>query len=332
MRLVLLVLLLASTQAEARKRTQPRTARPVVVVAAPDPATAHSAFIRGDYIQAASLYSQVLASSRLTTAQRGPILVNRGYAYIRMSRDAEAMADLRQAVALDPSDADAANALSVLQNRAALGKVAAATGAQPAHGWGLLARLPGRRWILSGKKALMHVRFEWAKVGIAMAFGGKDAKGNRIEGQYTIDPGLNAIRATYAYRGKVVLSQIEVTPDRFVETVPAKAGERQVTQIQSDGNLLVTTEKMKSKAWQTASRQTLVPASEDMIASLNWPEVAEPRESFGKGLLRSMKEGALAGFRDGMAQGVNDATAYRVRQVTRTKQCKTLAGETVQCP
>jgi tetratricopeptide (TPR) repeat protein len=332
MRFVLLVLLLATSQAEARKRVQPRAARPVAVAPAPDPATAHSAFIRGDYIQATALYSQVLASSRLTTAQREPILLNRGYAYLRMNRDAEAMADLRQAVALDPGDADAANALSVLQNRAALGKVAAATGAQAAHGWGLLARLPGRRWILSGKKALMHVRFEWSKVGISMAFGGKDAKGNRIEGQYTIDPGLNAIRATYTYRGKVVLSQIEVAPDRFVETVPAKAGERQVTQLQSDGNLLVTSQKMKSKAWQTDTRQTLVPASEDMIASLNWPEVAEPRESFGKGLLRSMKEGALAGFRDGMTQGLTDATAYRVRQVTDTKLCKTVTGEAVKCP
>jgi hypothetical protein len=249
-----------------------------------------------------------------------------------MNRDAEAAADLRQAVALDPSDADAANALAVLQNRVALRKVSGATGAQAAYGWGLLARLPGRRWILSGKRAVMHVRFEWAKVGISMAFGGKDAKGNRIEGQYSVDPGLNAIRATYTYRGKVVLSQIEATPDRFVETVPAKSGERQVTQIQSDGNLLVTIEKMKSKAWQTASRQTLVPASEDMIASLNWPEVAEPRESFGKGLVRSLKEGALAGFRDGMTQGLTEATAYRVRQVTDTKQCKTIAGEIVKCP
>jgi hypothetical protein len=333
MRSVLLVLLLLlASEAEARKRVKPRAPHSVAVAPAPDPATAHSAFIQGDYVQATALYSRVLASPRLTTAQRALILLNRGYAYLRMNRDAEAASDLRQAVALDPSDADAANALSALQNRSALGKVAGAMGAQGAYGWGLLARLPGRRWILSGKKALMHVRFEWTKVGISMMFGGKDANGNRIEGQYSIDPGLNAIRATYAYKGKVVVSQIEVAPDRFVETVPSKAGERQVTQTQSDGNLLVTTEKMKSKAWQTASRQTLVPASEDMIATLNWPEVAVPRESFGKGLLRSMKEGALAGVRDGMTQGVNDATAYRVRQVTGTKKCRTVAGDIVECP
>ncbi|HEX6411140.1 MAG TPA: hypothetical protein VFZ88_11205 [Sphingomicrobium sp.] len=332
MRSVLLVLLLLASEADARKRVQPRAARPAVVTPAPDPATAHSAFIRGDYVQATALYSRVLASPRLPAAQRAPILLNRGYAYLLMNRDAEAAADLQQAAALDNTDADAANALSVLQNRAALGKAAAATGAQGAYGWGLLGRLPGRAWILSGKKAVMHVRFEWAKVGISMAFGGKDTKGNRIEGQYFIDPGRNAIRATYAYRGKVIVSELEVARDRFVETLPGKADEREVTQAQTDGSLVVTTEKMKSKSWQVASRRTLVPASDDMIASLNFPEEAEPRESFGKGILRSLKEGALAGFRDGMTQGLTEATAYRVRQVTDTKQCKTLSGEIVKCP
>lgn len=332
MRSALLILLLLASEAEARKRVQPRTARPAAVAPAPDPATAHTAFIRGDYVQATALYSRVLASPRLTTAQRAPILVNRGYAYLRMNRDAEATADLRQAVTLDPSDADATNALSVLQSRAALGKAAAATGAQGVYGWGLLSRLPGRSWILSGKKALMHVRFEWVKIGISMAFGGKDAKGNRIEGQYFIDPGRNAIRATYTYRGKVMVADLEVAPDRFVETASREPSEREVTQVQSDGSLVVTTEKKKSNSWQVASHRTLVPASEDMIATLNWPEMAEPRESFGKGLLRSLKEGALAGFRDGMTQGLTEATAYRVRQVTDTKECKTLTGEIVQCP
>jgi hypothetical protein len=250
-----------------------------------------------------------------------------------MNQPAEALIDLRQAAALDPTDPDASNAVFALQNKA-LASAPAASGpaAAASHGWGLLGRLPGRTWIFSAKKASMHVRYEWAKIGISMLFGGKDSKGNRIEGHYFIDPGRNAIRATYAYKGKIVTSEIEVAPDRFVERLPAKPSQRETTQVRSDGALAVTTEKMKSKSWDVVSTQSMLPASEEMIASLSWPEVAEPKVSFGKSVLSSLKEGALAGFRDGMTQGMTDATAYRVRQVTDTKQCRNIAGDLVKCP
>jgi hypothetical protein len=90
---------------------------------------------------------------------------------------------------------------------------------------------------------------------------------------------------------------------------------------------------MKAKAWQDASVATLVPASEQMIASLAFPEEPVPdKPSLFDGMLSAMKEGAVAGFRDGMQNGVQSATSYRVRQVTGTKECRTGAGEIVRCP
>jgi hypothetical protein len=335
--LLAILLIFLCSEADAAKPKKTARKAPIAVkepaVAAVDPAVAHSAFVQGNYAQAVHLYSSILASPRLTPTARAQFLLNRGFAHIRMNRSAEALIDLRQAAALDPSDVEASNAVVVLQNKA-LAPALLASGPTPATspGWGLLGRLPGRNWVFSTKKATMHVRYEWEKIGISMIFGGKDSKGHRIEGRYFIDPGQNAIRATYAYKGKIVTSDIDVAIDRFVETLPGKSNERETTAVRSDGALSVTTEKMKSKAWEVVSTQSMVPASEEMIASLSWPEVAEPKISFGKSLLSSLKEGAISGFRDGMTQGTADAAAYRVRQVTDTKQCKTLGGEVVKCP
>ena len=331
---LILIVILCSTGAEAGKPKVPlrKQVSRQVVLPAPDPTVAHAAFIRGDYPQAVSLYSKVLASAALPSVQRSAMLTGRGYAYLRMNRDAEAAADLRQAVALDPKDEDASDALFVLQNKVA-SQPAAAPPADAANGWGLLARLPGRSWIQSGKKAALHIRYEWVKIGVSMQFGGKDARGNRIEGRYFIDPGRNAIRATYTHKGKVLTSDLEVASDQLIETVGGKASARQVITAQSDGSFKISTQKMKAKAWQDASVATLVPASEQMIASLAFPEEPVPdKPSLFDGMLSAMKEGAVAGFRDGMQNGVQSATSYRVRQVTGTKECRTGAGEIVRCP
>jgi tetratricopeptide (TPR) repeat protein len=301
------------------------------VMAAPDPTAAHAAFIRGDYPQALSLYAKVLASPALPPAQRSALLTSRGYAHLRMNRNAEAAADFRNAIALDPKDEDASDALFVLQNKAA--SPATAPPPEASNGWGLLARLPGRYWIQSEKKATLHLRYEWAKIGVAMQFAGKDLRGNRIEGKYFIDPGRNMIRVMYTHKGKILSADLSINGDQVIETVPGKAGKRQVINTQTDGSFTIVTQKMNSKKWQDSSTVILSPASEQMIASLAWPDEPLPdKSSFFGGMLSAMKEGALAGFRDGMQDGVQSATSYRVRQATGTKECKTITGEIVKCP
>jgi hypothetical protein len=333
--LLLVLALLLPWQANASKPGGKRKAAPSrseQVRQAPDPATGHAALVRGDYSQAIGLYSHLLSSSGLSPTQRQSIHVSRAYAFLGMNRKAEATTDLRRAVALNPADTDAADALVALETSGPSKDGAVTLNPSRPQGWGLLSRLPGKNWILTNKKASLYLRYEWSAVGIRMLFGGRDPRGNRIEGQYFVDPGTNMIRSTYTYRGRVISSSINVTADQFIESISGKPGEREVTEAQADGTLKVLTEKLKGATWKEASVAAFVPASDQMVATLNWPEEATPKESFGRGLLKSLKEGALAGFKEGTANGLNDAVQYRVRQVTDTKQCENLSGEIVKCP
>jgi tetratricopeptide (TPR) repeat protein len=330
----LLAIVLAFTAGTANAKTQhhpvsPRRQTAPAPIAVPDPGAANAAFIRGDYLQATSLYSTLLASAGLRQPQKELAYLSRGYANLRLNRVTEATADLRQAVALDPADPEATNALFVAQNR---GTTTIAS-PSPGSGWGPLVRLPGRNWIVAKDKAVFTYRFEWAKVGIVMVFAGKDPKGNRIEGSYLLDPARDVIHANYTYRGKAVVSEIETASDHFTETgTGPKSHERQVTKVQPDGTFVVTTERLKGKGWEAASTSTLLPASEQMIASLGWPDQPVQEESFLHGILRNMKEGALAGFKEGTQAGLTEAVQYRVHQITGTPNCRTVNGEIVKCP
>jgi hypothetical protein len=304
-------------------------ARPAAITAAapPSQSAANDALVRGDYPQAVALFSSLLAYPRFSTDERAGLFVSRGFANLRLNRRTEATADLRQAVALNAADEDASNALYALQNSAP------STLPPATAGWGPIARLPGRSWLLTKGKPALTLRYAWKRVGVSMMFAGKDASGNPLEGQYFIDPMKNAIRVSYLHKGKTFVSDLDVAPQAFTEVgTGPKAGQREITELQGDGSFNIVTQKMKGKAWQTVSTAVLVPTSDQMIASLGWPDAPVKTESFLHGILRSMKEGAIAGAAEGTKQGITDAVGYRVRQVTGTPQCRDPGGNLVKCP
>lgn len=309
------------------------------VAPAVDGAAANEAFIRGDYARAVELYTSILSNGSLKKEDREGSLVNRGYAYIKIGRAQEAVADLRQALTLDPNDCQASSALFQIQNgkMGAASPQMAANGTAPAGvGWGPLARLPGRYWIVSTVKPIMYVRYEWAKVGISIIYAGHDALGNCIEGQYFLDPVTNAIRSNSTYRKRQTVASVEVAPDSYTETGKGGSGpEKQITALQSDGTFTIATQKPKGKDWQTISVATFMPASEEIIRSLGWPTDAPERPSFWKGIGDSLKAGAIEGLHDGTRDGIHDAVQDRVRKVTHTTQpvmCQTVYGTLVPCP
>lgn len=334
----LLLLMLGSAAADAKKRTV-RKAAPVSAPA-PDTGTADRLFVNGDYDGAIASYTALLAHPRFPAGLQETAFLNRGYAQLRLRRFDAAAADLRQAIALNPAGEEAAAALYAVQNRDAKAAPAGSDAPAPATPiWGALVRLPGRIWIASTTKPVMHLRYSWGRLGITLPFYGQDAQGHPIEGQYYIDPNGNGMKLSYFYRGKATLSDVDVTASALtVLPGEAKAREREVTTLQSDGTFNVLKQKRKGKEWETVSVGTLMPGTEQMVASLDWPDAppvsaaAEKKPSFFKSMLSSMKEGALLGFRDGMAQGIGDATTYRVRQATGTKGCKLVTGEIVKCP
>jgi tetratricopeptide (TPR) repeat protein len=329
---MLAFLLLLAPEAESAPRKKPRPAAVKAVPAVPDKTPANEAFVSGDYGKAAQLYAALLASPGLPAADKEAVHLARGYAYLRLNRRDEAAADLRQALALNPTGAEAARGIFALQNASAEAKP---VGTAPTQvGWGSLARLPGRSWIATTTKAVSFVHYQWSRIGVSMTFTGKDAAGNRIEGEYFLDPAGDAIRMSLAYRGKASVSDVELSPTEFIAPAPGQKGrQRQVAQLQPDGTFNLLTQKPSGKAWQTLSTATFLPATEQMIAALGWPEEPQPsKRSFLGGVVSALKEGALEGFRDGAREGFQDAVKYRVKQVTGTKECRTVAGEIVKCP
>jgi tetratricopeptide (TPR) repeat protein len=347
MRLIFVVpmlLLAAAPDCEARKRS-PRQAAPAAVPAPlpVDTKTADRIFVGGDYERAVALYTDLLAHPRLPPAAKEAVHLNRGYSHLRLRRFDLAAADLRQAIALNPAGEEAAAALFAVQNRDLAAKApeepAAASPAITAPTWGPLARMPGLTWIASTTKPTSRLSYTWGRLGITMKFEGKDAAGYPIDGYYFIDPVRNVMSMSYTHRGKTTLSDIDVAAGQLTELPrKPKARERDVTALQSDGTFNLLKQKRKGKDWETVSVATLMPASAQMVAALDWPDapdaVAAPEKkpSFLKSMLGAMKEGALAGFRDGMTQGTSDAAAYRVRQATGTKICRTVGGDIVKCP
>ena len=326
----LMLLLLLSAGADAAKR-RPLPARPQPAQAAPDKRPANEAFVSGDYERAVSLYTILLASPRLASADRETIYLNRGYSNLRLNRSSEAAADLRQALALNPAGAEAAAALHALQNRSGSAPPLASAASV---GWGPLTRLPGRHWIVSTTRPVSYMRYEWGRVGVSMIFAGKDSAGNRIEGRYFIDPESNGLRVSSTFRGKTNVAAVDLSPAEFTTAAPGrKKGQRQLAQLQADGTFNIVTQKPKGKDWETLSIATLVPASEQTVVALAWPDEPPPkRPSLMSGVLNSMKEGALEGLREGTRAGVQDAVQYRVRQITGTPMCQNVSGEIVKCP
>jgi hypothetical protein len=298
----------------------------------PDLRPANEAFVRGDYSQAIAIYSATLASPNLSLGQRESIFVGRGYANLRLGHLTEATTDLRQAIALDPADDEASKGLYALQNRSGA-PLLPSTAATSNAGWGPIARLAGRSWILATSKPVQSLRFEWKRVGISMLFAGKDAAGNRIEGQYFVDPSTGTMRGSYFYRGKLTTSDLYIAPSQYIVTgVPSKSGQRQIAQIQGDSSFNIVTQRARGKEWETVSTSVLVPASDEMIASLGWPDQPAHQESLLHGILRSMKEGAIAGFKEGTQTGISEAVQYRVHQITGTPACRSVSGEIIKCP
>src|SRR4051794_8565817 len=103
--LLVLVVLLSSEAHSAKRKYVP--ARIPAVAPAPDKRAANEAFVNGDYERAIALYTAILTSPRLPSADREAVYVNRGYASLRLNRFEQASADLRQALALDPACAEA---------------------------------------------------------------------------------------------------------------------------------------------------------------------------------------------------------------------------------
>lgn len=329
---LMMLLLLFSADADAAKR-RTSSVRVQPVQTAPDKRAANEAFVNGDYQRSALLYTTLLASPRLLLADRETIYLNRGYSYLRLNRVAEAVSDLRQALALNPTGVEAAAALHALQNRSTS---AAAPSPPPSAvvGWGPLTRLPGRHWIVSTTKPVSYMRYEWGRVGVSMVFAGKDSAGNRLEGRYFIDPASNAIRVSSTFRDKTNVAAVDLSSAEFATWTPGrKKGQRQVAQLQPDGTFNIVTQKPKGKTWETISIATLVPATEQIVTALAWPDEPPPkRPSLVNGVLKSMKEGALEGLREGARAGVQDAVRYRVRQITGTPMCQNVSGEVVKCP
>jgi hypothetical protein len=330
---LLILLLLVSANAHAAKRgTTPSPGQPAQ--AAPDRRAAHEAFVSGDYQRAVLLYTALLASPRLPPADRETIYLNRGYSNLRLNRLDQAAADLRQATALNPTGTEAATGLHALQNRRGNAAPASPAPSGIALGWGPLARLPGRHWIVSTTKPVSYMRYEWGRVGVSMVFAGKDWAGNRIEGQYFIDPATNVLRVSSSYRGKTNVVAVDLSSTEFTASAPGKRkGQRQVAQLQADGTFNILTQKPKDNGWETLSVATLVPATEQMVAALAWPDEPPPKQpSLMSSVLNSMKEGALEGLREGASAGIRDAVQFRVRQVTGTPMCQNVVGEIVKCP
>jgi hypothetical protein len=336
----LVVLLLLSADAHAARRgTPPARGQPThsqPAQAAPDKRAANEAFVSGDYQRAVLLYTALLASPRLAPADRETIYLNRGYSNLRLNRPGEAAADLRQAMTLNPTGPEAATGLHALQNRSSNAAPPSSSPVPSAIsvGWGPLARLAGRPWIVSTTKPVSYMRYEWGRVGVSMIFGGKDSVGNRLEGQYFLDPATNAIRVSSTYRGKTNVAAVDMSSSEFTTSAPGrKNGQRQVAQLQADGTFNIVTQKPKGNGWETISVATLVPATEQMVAALAWPDEPPPkRPSLMSSVLNSMKEGALEGLREGTSAGIQDAVQYRVRQITGTPKCQNVSGEIVKCP
>jgi tetratricopeptide (TPR) repeat protein len=330
---LLVVLILVSGHAEAAKRGKPpartQPAQPVI-----DKRAADEAFVSGNYDRAVSLYTPLLSSPRLTAGDRETIYLNRGYSNLRLNRLGEAAKDLRQAIALNPTSAEAAAGLHALQNRGSAQASPSPASPEVSIGWGPLARLPGKFWIVSTTKPLSHLRYDWDRIGVSMNFAGTDLEGNRIEGRYFIDPASNGLRVSLTHRGKAEAAAVHLSVTEFATLLPGKKkGGRQIAQLQSDGTFNILTQKLRDDSWHTLSVATLMPAAEQAIAALGWPDQPPPkRPSLVNSVLNSLKEGALEGFRDGMRDGVQDAVRHRTRQITGTPEmCQTVGGEVIRC-
>ena len=289
---------------------------------------ANEAFVQGDYARAVALYTALLARKGLSSSDKETIYLNRGYSYLNLQRPSEATADLHQALILHPKDEEAAAGLSSINNHAAGAPDAA--DADSATAWGPLARLPGKYWVEATVKPVLYLRFEWARVGISMLFAGKDLNGNRIEGQYFLDPATRTLRATTAYRGKTKVTDLSAVATEVTETGDKR--QRQVMQLDRDGTFNILDQKPNGKIWKTMSISTFTPTSSQVIASLGWPDQEPERHSFLKEIGASLKGGALEGFHDGMRDGVHDAVQDRVRRITGTRMCSDVSGQAVACP
>ena len=292
---------------------------------------ANDLFIKGDFASAAPIYAALATRVDLINEERATFLVSRGYCLIRLSRKAEAQEELRKALGLNPADPDASQILFHLQNATSLASTQTVP-PDPAMGWGPLASLAGRHWILSSGRPTMQLHYEWARVGINLVFAGRDAQGNRVEGQYSFDPLSGSIRQTSVYRGRATITNVTVGADNFIEAVSAKRNERQIVQTQGDGSFQVTSQKLQGSGWQNGTVSTLLPASSQMVAALQWPAEAPQKQSFWHGIVESLKGGALEGLKEGTSAGIHDAAQYRIRQITGTRTCKTVTGEVVTCP
>ncbi len=199
--------------------------------------------------------------------------------------------------------------------------------------WGPLTTLPGRVWLMTTTRPVLFMRFEWARVGISMVFTGKDLAGNHIEGQYFLDPITNTVRVSTVYQGKAALTDLTIAPAQVTEIGKGPKGpQRVISQLHSDGAFTVTSQRPKGKEWETVSVATFAPASDELIASLDWPADAPARPSFLKSLGEAIKGGALEGLREGTREGLRDAAQDRIRRATGTKPtCRDASGTAVPC-
>jgi len=328
-----LLVFVAFSANAAKRKASPPTVKPLTL---PSQSDANEAFTRSNHARAITLYTALLASKTLSQDQRANIYVNRGFSNIALNRSENAIADLKEALQLNPNDIEAANALSVVQGSAQSSFPAEKTAATAAQtpAWGPLVKLPGHFWMMSITKPIAYVRYEWVRVGISMMYAGKDVAGNRIEGQYFLDPATSTVRGNTTYRGKVALGELSVGENQFTETgKDSKGALRQISQLQIDGTFNVINQRYKRKEWQSASIATLSQISAQMVDALGWPSEPPVKQSLWKGIGQSLKAGAIAGFHDGMRDGVHDVVQDRVRRVGGVRRsCRTISGDVVPCP
>jgi tetratricopeptide (TPR) repeat protein len=216
----------------------------------------------GDFDKAIALFTRALNSGQLTGDDKEFAYLNRGKAYAAKHNYVKAVADLKQAVRINPADDDAKAALAEAQASRATGS---ALPSRPSRGWGALASLAGRYFWMntSGQKPNQSfVAYDWSVPQQILHFTIRSKDDVAAVGQYRLDPATGEIAEVEAlssalYYGTSTQAGGVRVDYYFINSVPLRS-----TTAPAGTGFHETDEKFVDGAWQNFSTTDYVETNE----------------------------------------------------------------------
>jgi tetratricopeptide (TPR) repeat protein len=221
----------------------------------------------GDFTKAISLFTRALKSGELKGDDREFAYLNRGKAYLARGDNAKAVADLEEAVKLNPSDQDASAALQQAKSHSGEDRGTRMAHGSPAAQWGALSSLAGQyRWVSNGNDPHHTMMYcEWTQPLQIMLCTTRSKHEKVAVTEFKLDPAngelLEAIALTSGvYYGTVTATATSCTEYFYINNVPT----RQISTY-SGGSTSDEIQRFANGTWQDVSTSQEVQATDQEV-------------------------------------------------------------------